>query len=39
MIERRIVPTITDLWLKLSPDKEAFSRDIIKCITEGRTAI
>jgi len=38
-IERKVVRNITELWLRMTPDKEAFSRDIIKCITEGRSAI
>jgi hypothetical protein len=32
---RRVVPAITELWLKISPDREALFRDLMKCIADG----
>lgn len=37
--DRSIVKSITQIWLKISPSKEDFSRDLMKCIVDGLNAI
>lgn len=39
MYERKVVPRITELWLKLSPDRETFTRDLMRCVVEGLNSI
>lgn len=36
---RRIVPSITELWLKTNPDREAFFKELMKFIAEGAKSI
>ena len=33
--DRVIVPRITDFWLKITPDKDTFIKELLKCIAEG----
>lgn len=30
---------ISDFWLKVKPDKDAFYKDLMKCIAEGANSI
>lgn len=36
---RKVVPTITERWLKVSPDRETIISDILRCIAEGTNSI
>ncbi|KAL4487471.1 hypothetical protein ABPG72_006991 [Tetrahymena utriculariae] len=36
---RKIVPTITEKWIRISPDRETIISDILRCIAEGTNSI
>jgi len=37
--QRRIVPSISSLWLSLKPSAEVFFADLMRCVTEGLSCI
>lgn len=37
--DRRIIPTITERWLRVSPDRESVIQDLLRCIAEGTNSI
>jgi len=37
--DRKIVRNITQFWLKVTPDKETFLKELIKCIADGSKSI